>query len=343
MKGKNLKHELYDKMPPDSQLFMSEKSAYTNPDLFLRWLKTHFVPRKPEGTTLLLLDGHTSHSSSVEMLQYAKEYNIILLCFPSHCTHYLQPLDRSVFKSVKSAFYKSCQLWLKQHAGRRITRYQFGELLSDCWGKSATPENATAGFRPTRSYPFNPDIILDYSFSIADLLDLDATEMSRSHHEERQNRDTTPSPMPQVEGGVSLLLPEEPNEIEKEIPSKLLQELSPVSKLRIESTKKIKIHRKYFNICELFRIKEKYAEKKQTSEKNDNLKNIPSTCSGKRANFGNKRAKNRTKISKKTKRDESSSDSQVSSYDSDSPRDEDDDICFACGEFGKDNELWFRF
>ncbi|CAH2016523.1 unnamed protein product [Acanthoscelides obtectus] len=67
-----------------------------------------------------------------------------------------------------------------------------------------------------------------------------------------------------------------------------------------------------------------------------------STSSGKRANFGNKRAKCRTKIRKKTKRDESSSDSQVSSYDSDSSRDKDDDICFVCGEFGKDNELWFR-
>ncbi|CAH2000356.1 unnamed protein product [Acanthoscelides obtectus] len=111
------------------------------------------------------------------MLQYAKEHNIILLCFPSHCTHYLQPLDRSVFKSVKSAFYKSCQLWLKQHAGRLITRYQFGELLSDCWGKSATPENATSGFRATGIYPFNPDIIPDYAFSIAD--HVDANEMSR--------------------------------------------------------------------------------------------------------------------------------------------------------------------
>ncbi|CAH2016524.1 unnamed protein product [Acanthoscelides obtectus] len=62
--------------------------------------------------------------------------------------------------------------------------------------------------------------------------------MSRSYHEERQNRDTTPSPMPQVEGGVPLLSSEEPNEIENETPSKLLQELSPVPKLRIESTKK---------------------------------------------------------------------------------------------------------
>ncbi|CAH2016525.1 unnamed protein product [Acanthoscelides obtectus] len=33
MKGKNLKHELYDKMPPGSQLFLSEKSAYMNSDL----------------------------------------------------------------------------------------------------------------------------------------------------------------------------------------------------------------------------------------------------------------------------------------------------------------------
>lgn len=168
MKGKNIKKELEDNMPPGTKLFMSQKSAYMNSEIFLRWLREHFVPRKPKGKTLLLLDGHTSHSTSVEMLEYAKANDIIIFCFPSHCTHYLQPLDRSVFKSVKNAFYQSCRFWIKNHPGRRITRYQFGELLSDSWGKAATTQNATAGFRATGIHPYNPDIIPDYAFSIAD-------------------------------------------------------------------------------------------------------------------------------------------------------------------------------
>ncbi|CAH1998542.1 unnamed protein product [Acanthoscelides obtectus] len=82
MKGKNIKKEFEDNLPPGSKLFMSPKSAYMNSQFCLSWLKEHFTPRKPEGKTLLL-DGHTPHSTSVEMLEYAKENDIILLCFPS--------------------------------------------------------------------------------------------------------------------------------------------------------------------------------------------------------------------------------------------------------------------
>ncbi|CAK1598568.1 unnamed protein product [Parnassius mnemosyne] len=45
MKGKNKKPEFEDGMPPGSKLFMSPKSAYITSDLFIEWLKTHFVPR----------------------------------------------------------------------------------------------------------------------------------------------------------------------------------------------------------------------------------------------------------------------------------------------------------
>lgn len=168
MKGKIKKDEYTDNMPPGSVLYMSQKSAYVNNNIFLEWLRDHFLPRKPDGKVLLILDGHASHSSSVEMLEFANQHDIILLCLPSHTTHYLQPLDRAVFKSVKNHFYAASQLWMKAHPGRRITRYQFGELLQACWGKSATPENAIAGFRATGIYPFNPNAIPDYAFSVAD-------------------------------------------------------------------------------------------------------------------------------------------------------------------------------
>ncbi|CAH1959100.1 unnamed protein product [Acanthoscelides obtectus] len=48
-KGKNQKPEFADGMPPGSLVCMSEKSAYVNNVLFLRWLKEQFVPRKPPG------------------------------------------------------------------------------------------------------------------------------------------------------------------------------------------------------------------------------------------------------------------------------------------------------
>lgn len=77
MKGKNLKVEFMDGMPPGSVVKMSQKSAYVTSEIFLHWLKTHFQPRKPAGKVLLLLDGHTSHTSSLEVLVYTEQEGII--------------------------------------------------------------------------------------------------------------------------------------------------------------------------------------------------------------------------------------------------------------------------
>lgn len=163
-KGKNKKAEFSDGMPPGSQVFMSEKSAYITSALFLEWLKTHFVPRKPPGKVLLLLDGHATHCNSVEMLEYAVANDVILLSIPSHTSHYLQPLDRSVFKSLKCHFYEQCRLWMKQNPSRRITRLSFGMLLNNAWVKVASAENAIAGFKATGVVPFNPSAIPEYAF-----------------------------------------------------------------------------------------------------------------------------------------------------------------------------------
>ncbi|KAK9717410.1 DDE superfamily endonuclease [Popillia japonica] len=120
MKGIYCKEEWKDGMPPGTVIKMSKKSAYANTDIFFDWLKYHFVPRKPrDNAVLLILDGHTSHCNSVEMLEYAEDQNIILLCLPSHTTHFLQPLDRCFFKSLKSYYYNECKNFMMNNPTNR--------------------------------------------------------------------------------------------------------------------------------------------------------------------------------------------------------------------------------
>ncbi|XP_030762936.1 uncharacterized protein LOC115887610 [Sitophilus oryzae] len=106
MKGKNKKEEWNDGLPPGSRIKMSEKSAYVNSEIFLDWLKNHFLPKKPNGTVLLVLDGPSSHPSNLETLQFAEEHNIILFCLPPHTTHVLQPLDRCFSNLLKGIIMK---------------------------------------------------------------------------------------------------------------------------------------------------------------------------------------------------------------------------------------------
>ena len=105
---------------------------------FFNWFSTHFLPRKPSGKVLILLDGHTSHLSDPEILDFALQNDIELLCLPSHCTHYLQPLDRSFFKSLKVFFYQAANNWMKNKDRATISRLTFGRLLNESWIQSAT-------------------------------------------------------------------------------------------------------------------------------------------------------------------------------------------------------------
>ncbi|XP_054706877.1 jerky protein homolog-like [Uloborus diversus] len=90
MKGVNKKAEFSDGLPNGSVDYMNKKSSYINAVLFLRWFKEHFLPKKPKtGKTILILDGHTSHSNSIDLLDIANENDVIILCLPSHTTQAL--------------------------------------------------------------------------------------------------------------------------------------------------------------------------------------------------------------------------------------------------------------
>ena len=77
-------------------------SGWVQENEFLVFLK-HFqkyTSATKEKKNLLLLDNHSSHIS-IQALDYCSENGIIMLSFPPHCSHKLQPLDRSVYGPLK--------------------------------------------------------------------------------------------------------------------------------------------------------------------------------------------------------------------------------------------------
>lgn len=154
--------------PPGTVIKMRKESAYINTELFMNWIREHFIPRKPAGKNLLILDGHASHMNSVDMLQLASDHDIVILCLPSHTTHYLQPLDRVVFKPFKTYFKNACAKLVATRRGTgRITRDDFGELLNSGWSRAATVNLATTAFRATGIYPLNMGAIPDHAYLLS--------------------------------------------------------------------------------------------------------------------------------------------------------------------------------
>ena len=150
-------------------------------DLFLGWMTDKFVPRRENSKVHLILYGHSSHCSDVAVLDHAHANDIMLMCLPSHTMHYaLQPLDRSLFKPLKTYWQRAVLTWVHGNAGKQLRRYHYGNLLNTAWVLAATAVVAGAGFRACGIYPYDPQSIPQHAHAIAD----NATVQANGHQVE---------------------------------------------------------------------------------------------------------------------------------------------------------------
>lgn len=167
------KPELIDKAPPGS-IGGASKTGWINEELFSVWFDhfLHCVQAKSRpDPVLLILDGHSSHTKNLNVILKAKDNNCIILSLPSHCTHRLQPLDISFFKSLNSFYDIEIQTWLRSHPGRVVTEFHISELFSAAYGKAASIKNGCSGFEKAGIYPFRRDIFTDDDFLSAQMTD----------------------------------------------------------------------------------------------------------------------------------------------------------------------------
>ena len=160
----HFKESMLNGTPPESA-GTAHPTGWMNQDIFLQWL-AHFVNCtrcSKEKPVLLLMDNHISHIS-IAVINYAKENGVILLTFPPHCSHKLQPLDRSVYGPLKKYYNGSCSRWMINHPGRTISIHDIGSLIGDAYPKAFTPSNITSGFRVTGISPYNSDVFGEDEF-----------------------------------------------------------------------------------------------------------------------------------------------------------------------------------
>jgi hypothetical protein len=93
--------------PDDHQAYSaSSPTGWTNNDIGLLWLKRVFdrstKAKGRSGYRLLILDGHGPHLT-MDFIECCDQNRILLLMYPPHSTHTLQPLDIVMFKPLSSA------------------------------------------------------------------------------------------------------------------------------------------------------------------------------------------------------------------------------------------------
>uniref|UniRef100_A0A0K8VHQ6 DDE-1 domain-containing protein n=1 Tax=Bactrocera latifrons TaxID=174628 RepID=A0A0K8VHQ6_BACLA len=110
-------------------LILNTKSGWMISELFANMLKhiKNFTNCSVENPILIPFDNHASHCS-LESINYCAEVGIILLSFPPHTSHRLQPLDVSVFGPFKQFCRKAFIDFLTTNPGKQISIYDIGTL-----------------------------------------------------------------------------------------------------------------------------------------------------------------------------------------------------------------------
>ena len=120
---------------------------------FEKWTREKAAGRR----RLLLVDGHNSHCTH-GFLEYARQHNISVLCYPSHSTHLYQGLDVVIFAPLKKAW-SAARDDHERETGQSVDKKSFLRVYAKAHKKAFTMDNICAAFRKTGVVPFNPDVI----------------------------------------------------------------------------------------------------------------------------------------------------------------------------------------
>lgn len=153
--------------PPQSVGYTSA-SGWTDSDLFIKWLE-HFVGftnASKNNPHIIILDGHHSHKT-LSAVTFARDNGLHLVTLPPHCTHKMQPLDRTYFKSLKSGYNVAADSWMVSHPGKRITFFDMAGIFGTAFLRTATPDKAIHGFKCSGLWPFDPMVFNDDDFQAA--------------------------------------------------------------------------------------------------------------------------------------------------------------------------------
>ncbi|PPQ89756.1 hypothetical protein CVT25_015812, partial [Psilocybe cyanescens] len=147
---------------PLKALLGYQKKGWTDGEIGIEWIK-HFdqmtCTKAKNEHRLLIVDGHNSHYT-VPLLQYARENQIVIICYPAHGTHIYQGLDVVVFSPLKKYLSQERDNWFRS-TGQPMDKINFLQIFSKAYVAALTPENIKMAFKKTGIHPYDPSVITE--------------------------------------------------------------------------------------------------------------------------------------------------------------------------------------
>jgi len=125
---------------------VANPSVWMNAVGFHEWIN-HFIKHvkcSQDAPVILILDNHESHIT-IEVLDTAKNNGITMISLPPHCSHKLQPLDRSVFGPLKRFYNASGDSWMLSNA-RPITIFYIARIVRPAYDQAFSKASIESGF-----------------------------------------------------------------------------------------------------------------------------------------------------------------------------------------------------
>lgn len=349
-------------------------NGWSNEALFFEWIQ-HFqnnVKSSIEDPTLLVLDNHSSHIS-LEIFNFCKQHGIVMVTIPPHTSHKLQPLDVAFFSSLKAAFNRECDLFIKSRVYEKITPYELAELFHKAYVKVATMDKGNSGFKSCGIWPYNPDkfknIDYEHSASYRNIFLEDDESLTQSGNgtdescrdnmtclERSRAQDQLPGSSKECVPIVFELQSKENSKTSainlNEQTHVRVSDISPIpNKMKSNSHKNLIRGRPKGKSVILTATPEKSKLETQLSirlkKEQEAVKNKYHKIKILKPKLQGVTKKKKKTVKKKLILDESSSEEDVDLKDICNDNELDDidinvDVCLVCGEFGKDGEIWFR-
>ncbi|XP_046383032.1 uncharacterized protein LOC124172345 isoform X2 [Ischnura elegans] len=162
---------------PPGSLGLTSKSGWMTAEIFPEVIK-HFIKHtktSKEDPTLLIMDNHQSHIS-IQVIDLAKEYGIMIVTLPPHCSAKLQPLDVSCYAPFKTYYAAAVDSWNKSNPGKALSIYHIAGCVNFAHQKAMTPATIINGFKKTGIYPYNRHIFTEADFLSSSVTDQPSPE-----------------------------------------------------------------------------------------------------------------------------------------------------------------------
>ena len=183
-------------------------SGWSNSDVFRTYMKEHFlkfVQGRDTGTILVLYDGHRSHIG-LDLIDWARDNNIVLFVLPPHCSHVLQPMDIGCFGPLQLIYNQECLAFSRLHH-RTVTRYDVCALACKAYAAALSPSNLQSAFAKAGIYPLKSasEVVAYLGDKISpsklygnvDLTEKKSEEICDKSQAEQPQKQTSP-PVPEV-------------------------------------------------------------------------------------------------------------------------------------------------